>query len=255
MIRTAFFHLVTVLATAFYGSLAALSAPFRPSRGWFDWTNRGWARAILWSAGARLEVSGAENATGERAQIVVANHQSVFDIFALMVGLPASVRFAAKAELARIPIFAAACRAAGHVFIDRSRASRARDEIRAASERMRREGLTLALFPEGTRSADGELRGFRKGTFRLAIETGSHLVPVALDGTARVLPRGGRRIRPGTIRVKVGPAVSLEGMTQRDRDRLVEETHETIRVLLDELRADAGLAPSVPDAATGAQEG
>lgn len=236
--RTALFHVATALSTFFFSTLGIVCGLFRAPHGWFDWIHRNWAGSILWSAGARLEVEGIEHSEPGRGQILVANHQSMFDIWALMAAAPWSVRFIAKAELAKIPIFAAACRAAGHVFIDRGRASQAAEAIRVAGERMRREGLTLVLFAEGTRSADGELGAFRRGAFSLAIETQAVLLPVAIDGGAGVLPRGGRRVHPGTIRIRIAPGVPLEGRTAADRDALLAETHVTIAGMLASMRDD-----------------
>jgi 1-acyl-sn-glycerol-3-phosphate acyltransferase len=123
------------------------------------------------------------------------------------------------------------------VFIDRSDPIPASAAIRAAGERMAREGLSLVFFPEGTRSPDGVLRRFKKGSFALAIETQADLVPLAIDGGARVLPKGAGRVRPGIIRLECAPAVTLRGLTTDDRDDLTRRTRETVENMLEGLQA------------------
>ena len=237
MIRTPFFYAVAFTSTLFFSSLGIVCGLFRAGPATFDWIHRNWARSVLWSAGARVRVDGLEHSVPGRGQIFVANHQSMFDIWALMAAVPASLRFVAKEELAKIPVFAAACRAAGHVFIDRGRAAAAGEAMRSAGERMKSEGLTLVLFAEGTRSTDGRLKKFRKGAFAIAIETQTFLVPVAIDGTGDILPPGGKRVRPGTIRIRLGDGTTLEGKTSADRDALVEQTHGAVARMLESLRA------------------
>ena len=233
MIRGGLFWLVTVASTFFFSSLALVFALFRAAPGAFDWIHRNWARALLAAAGVKLDVEGLEHVDTEGPQVLVANHQSMVDIWALMAVVPVSIRFVAKVELSRIPIFGAATRAGGHVFIDRSRASRAADAIREGIERMRRDNLTLALFPEGTRSGpDGELGRFLRGSFALAIETQTRLVPVAIDGGRDVLPRGARRPRPGVVTLRFAPAVPLAGTGPEDRDALLQETRDAISSML-----------------------
>jgi len=236
VIRVLWFRLVVVLSTAFFSLLAVLGGLVRAPRGHYDWIHRNWGRRVLAAAGVTVAIEGLEHAPPGKAQILVANHQSMLDIWALMATVPASLRFVAKEELARIPIFAAACRAAGHVFIDRGNAVKAAGAIRAAGDRMRREGLTLVLFPEGTRSRDGSLGRFRRGAFALAIETGADLVPVAIEGGGRVLERGAKRVRPGTIRIRLAPPVPLAGLGAEDRDALVEDTRGTVAAMLEDLR-------------------
>lgn len=232
MIRTFVFTLMTFLSTLVFSLIGVIGGLVRAGHGWFDWIHRNWAGLMLRVAGARLEVEGLENLEPGRGQILVANHQSMLDIWALMAGVPVSLRFVAKAELSKIPVFARACRVAGHVFIDRGEATQARAAIRAAGERIRDEGLTLVLFPEGTRSLDGRVGRFRRGSFALAIESQAHLVPVAIDGTVRVFPKGAKTLRPGVVHIRIAPAIPLQGMTIDDRDPLMDRTHDAIVGLL-----------------------
>ncbi len=236
MIRIAWFAVVTFLSTLFFSLVGVVGGIVRGGRGWYDWIHRHWSRSLLHAAGVRVEAEGLEHVRPGEAHLFVSNHQSLFDVWAMMAVLPVSLRFVAKQELRQIPIFGAACRSAGHVFIDRSDAARASDAIRVAGKRMERDGLSLVMFPEGTRSPDGRLRRFKKGAFALAIETQADLVPVAIDGGGRVLPRGARSVRPGVIRLRCAARVPLRGLTVADRDALVAGTRDTVERLLEQLR-------------------
>lgn len=241
MIRKVLFLPFTVASTLFFSLTSVAGGLVGAPKGLYDWIHRNWARSMLWAAGVRVRASGVEHVGPDRAQIFVANHQSMLDIWAMMAALPASLRFITKAELGRIPVFARACRSAGHVFIDRGDPSAASLAIRKAGERMREEGLSLVLFPEGTRSRDGRLGRFKKGGFALAIETRATLVPVALEGGARILPKGAWLPEPGVIHLRCAPPVPLDRLGPEDRDELLERTRATIARLLSEAREEAGV--------------
>lgn len=232
MIRTAIFYVTLVLSTIFFGALAATASRVGGGRVWMDRANRGWARSLLAAAGVRVTVRGLEHLHPSGTQIIVANHQSYFDIWVLIAGLPSSVRFIAKRELANIPMLSVGMRSAGHVLIDRARARSARETLREAGARMWAEQLTLVLFPEGTRSRDGRLGRFLRGSFALAVEARAPVVPAAIDGGQHVYPPGAKRVRPGSITVRLGPAIRLEGAEPADRRMLMRETRAAIEAML-----------------------
>ena len=236
VLRAAWFAIVTVLATAYYSSLSVLGGLRGAPHTYHDRVQRGWARALLRAAGVSVTAEGLENIEPGRAVILASNHQSNFDIFALLDAVPASIRFVAKSELSRIPALAQAMRAAGHVFIDRSDRRGAVQTMREAGTRMREEQFCLGLFPEGTRSRDGRLGPFKKGSFVLAIETQLPIVPIAVDGGWR-LSRGGR-IHPGNVRICVGAPIPTSGRTAADRDATLREVRGEIARLLAGMREE-----------------
>jgi 1-acyl-sn-glycerol-3-phosphate acyltransferase len=248
VLRTLWFWIVTVPATAFFSTVSIVGGLVRAPATLHDWVHRNWGRVELWAAGVTMTVRGLENVSRTDAQIFVANHQSIFDIFAILAHVPASVRFIAKKELGRIPIMAQAMSAAGHVFIDRKDRLKASREMREAGERMKRMNLSLGLFPEGTRSRDGQLQEFKKGTFVLAIETQAPVVPIAVDGGYRVASRG--RIRSSEMVLSVAPPVPTRGRSVRDRDEVLRVVRSEIRRMLE--GASGTPAPSLEAAeATG----
>ncbi|WP_419948483.1 lysophospholipid acyltransferase family protein [Candidatus Palauibacter sp.] len=232
MIRNALFYVALVVSTGFFSIVAVVAVRIGGGHAAIDWIDRNWARSLLAVGGVRLTVHGLEHLDPSGSQIIVANHQSYFDVWALMAALPVSLRFIAKRELARIPLLGRAMEAGGHVFIDRAHARRARETLRIAGRRMRHEGLTLVVFPEGTRSRDGKLGRFRRGSFALALETGVPLVPVALEGGYRVYPPGSRRVKPGRMTLRLAPPISLAGVDRPDRGELMRETRAAIEAML-----------------------
>ena len=235
--RTAWFWIVTVPATAFFSTVSIVGGLVRAPASLHDWVHRSWGRTELWAAGVRTTVTGLENVSHTAPQIFVSNHQSIFDIFAILAHVPASVRFVAKKELGLIPIFSLAMRAAGHVFIDRNDRRGATESMRRAGARMKRDRLSLGLFPEGTRSQTGQLGNFKRGTFALAIETQVPIVPLAVDGGYRVSTRG--RIRASRMLVYLGEPLPTEGRTLEDRDEVLSVVRAEISRMLEAGRAPA----------------
>lgn len=200
---------------------------------------RFWSGSMLRIAGVRVSLEGHEKVDWDQPLVVVANHQSWFDVFALAAHLPGRTRFVAKEELARIPVFGTAWQTCGHVSVNRTDRSRAISTLDRAGQQVRDEGLAMVLFPEGTRSADGRLQPFKKGAFVLAIKTGVPIVPVGISGSREVMPKGSFRIRPGEIRIRVGAPLPVDDLAHRDRARLLAESRRRVALLME----DEGTGP------------
>jgi 1-acyl-sn-glycerol-3-phosphate acyltransferase len=235
-VRTLLLVLFGIPSTVFFTLASIVGSLFRPRREYFDWVHRTWGRSLLGLAGVRVELEGMERLPSDQALILAVNHQSWFDIVALFGSLPVSLRFVAKKEISRVPLFAQAIRAAGHVFLDRQNRAKAVTAMREAGVRMREQGLSMVLFPEGTRSPDGRLLPLKKGSFVLAIETGATLVPVGMDGGRMIMPKGRLRVRSGPIRISCGEPIPLADLTKDDRDAVLAATESQISAMLAEIR-------------------
>lgn len=172
--------------------------------------SRLWTWAILKIGGIRLKVKGLEHLDSSRQYIFMANHQSNIDIPVLVQSLiEFQLRWVAKKELLFIPLFGWAMWASRHIVVDRSNRSKAMASLRKARERIEG-GICVVLFPEGTRSSDGQFLPFKRGGFVLAVKTQTPIVPITINGSGAILPRGDWRIRGGEIEVIVSEPVPLD---------------------------------------------
>lgn len=195
-----------------------------------------WSPSCLWLSGARLKVEPLPELP-PGPLIFASNHESALDIWVLLALLPRAVRFLAKAELFRLPIFGAYMRLGGHVPVDRTNHGRAVESLRQAAALVRG-GTSLIVFPEGTRSTDGRVHPFKKGPFVLAAEAGVPVVPVAISGAGRVTPSKVIAIHPGTIRVAVGEPVDPAAFP--DKTALLVEVRRRVIALHRSLGGEGG---------------
>lgn len=193
--------------------------------------SRLWAPGLLRGALANVRVEGIENVDWSRPHVFVANHASIIDVCALFRALPVPLRFVLKQELASVPFIGWYARAMGMVFIERGKAHSAARSLHAAATLLER-GASLCAFPEGTRNRDGELRAFKGGVFQVAIAAQAPVVPIAIHGSGAVLPPSGFRVRPGTIRVRIGAPIPTLGMQAHDRQQLAQHARNAVAELM-----------------------
>lgn len=234
MIRTAWVLFVVGAATAWFGSVAIVASLLGRRGGIYTWATRGWSRAILRASRAPVTAEGMEHVRSDRAQVIVSNHASWFDIFAIAAVVPGPFHFVGKRELDRIPLFGRAWRAAGHVSVDRSNRQSALESMRAAGVRVREEGGAVIVFAEGTRSRDGALQPFKKGAFALAAEVGIPVVPTVVLGSREVMPADRWRIRPHPVRVRFGEPVSTADLPLGSLEELMAAVRGRMKRMLAE---------------------
>src|SRR6056297_3476133 len=202
--------LVLIPAAAIFTVAGALAAIAMCAFGLQRQANLGvaarWARFIAYLTPMRVEIEGAEHIDPEQSYVVVANHQSQYDIPLIYGFCGLDLRWVMKAEIGKLPFIAQGCRALGHIFIDRANPDQARAAINCAVADLPR-GTGVLFFPEGTRSRDGRLMAFRKGAFRVSADRGLPILPMTVVGTRELLPPGSLRIRPGTVRLIVHPPI------------------------------------------------
>lgn len=222
MIRTAWAGLHVATATLSLGTLAILASLLRVRGNLYSRLTQSWSRWILWASDTPLIVHGLDNVQPEEPQVVVSNHVSGYDIFAIAAALPVPFAFVAKKELERIPFFGTAWKAAGHISIDRSNRQQAVQSLQRAGERIRREKSTVIIYPEGTRSRTGELLEFKKGAFMLAAEAQVPVVPTVVVGTREIVDSRRWRIHPRPIHLYFEPPVSTAGYSAANAEVLMQ---------------------------------
>lgn len=192
---------------------------------------RVWAPGLLRGAGARLQIEGLERVDFSRPHVFVANHASIIDVCALFRALPVPVRFVIKQEIAKVPFIGWYARSVGMVFIERGYAREATERLHGVVDAVRA-GASLCAFPEGTRSRNGTIGPFRGGAFQVALLAGVPVVPIAISGSGEVLPPSGFRVRPGTIRVRIGEPIANLALQPHDRQRLAQRAHAVVVELM-----------------------
>ncbi len=222
VLHTGLIYLWTILSTFTMGLTAILVSFFSKTGDGVHLVARWWGRSLLWACCIPIRVAGLEHIDPARSCIYMSNHQSNFDIPVLLSRLPVQFRWLAKAELFRIPIFGRGMRGAGYISIDRSNRKSAFHSLARAAESIRK-GTSVLIFPEGTRSRDGRLQPFKKGGFVLAVDAGVPIVPIIIQGTDAMMPKGSLLIRRRTVRVDIRPPIPTCGYDRRSKDALMEK--------------------------------
>jgi len=189
---------------------------------------RAWARGVLFLSRIKVNVRGTTNIRSDESKIYMSNHLSNFDIPVLLAHLPIQFRWLAKTELFRIPVFGFALKRAGYIPIDRTNLRSAIASLKRAADIIRG-GVSVLVFPEGTRSRDGRLRSFKKGGFVMAMESGVSITPVILRGTWEIMSKSGLRISPGDATLEVLPAIDASAFSGRKKEDLMDRVRDVMQ--------------------------
>jgi 1-acyl-sn-glycerol-3-phosphate acyltransferase len=218
---------LAILYTAVLSICAALSA-LAGKPGGVAWIGRWWARMILGTAGIKVEFDGLQNLENLKSFVLVANHQSLIDILALLAWFPRPVRFVAKKELLKIPVFGYALKNGDHILVDRQQGGQAvRKAVEVASS-----GVCIVFFAEGHRFDDNQIHRFNPGAAWLALLSHLPCVPMAISGSAAMMPRGAKTVVPGrTMRLIVGAPIFTESLQSTDRNKLTRQLEQAVRDL------------------------
>ena len=233
MIRTAFVAISIVLCTLLFGPPLILLTLMTKSATLMYWTGVKIVVYVTRIAGEKVTVEGRENIP-PGVCLFAANHTSNADAPAIIGAIPRRIAILGRKSLFDIPIVGSAFRLAKFVPVDRENRDAALASVKQAVEHIR-EGFSFLVYPEGTRSPDGRLRRFKKGSFAIAIEAGIPVVPVACSGAHRIMKKNSLIVRPGKVTVKFGKAIDASAYTVERRDELAQLVHDAIAA---ELPAD-----------------
>jgi 1-acyl-sn-glycerol-3-phosphate acyltransferase len=224
------------LSTAFWATVSILGSLVSGSGRLQHYCMRRWSKDNLWLSRARVEIEGLNNIDAGRPQIFVANHSGLHDILSLAAYLPIQFRWIAKKSLFRVPFMGWHMRRSGYIAIDRGNPRDAAKSIIEASREIRN-GINAIAFPEGTRSRTGTLGSFHSGAFSLALRTGVPLVPIALEGSYRVIAPKTLQVNPGMIiRIIIDCPLDLSSYSKGGKHQLMEDVFRIMNRNLEELR-------------------
>lgn len=228
MIRALLTVLVASLVVIVIGPPLLLLGLIYPSRWAIARGSEFWARAILWAAGVRLTIEGTEHIAAESPKFFMGNHQSALDIPILIAALRGDVRFMGKDTLFRIPLFGWVILRYGYTPVHRSRPRVTLQTLNRMLARIRERPISLAVFPEGTRTRDGRLLPFRKGTMKIGRRAGLPIVPFSIDGSMAVNSRDKFRAVPGRVRLTFSEPIPAEEIAAMSPTELHDRVHEAV---------------------------
>ena len=239
--RTALFLIPAIsLYTVVFGAMSIVSSFFDRSGYFAHWCARTWSRFILATTGVHVDVSGLEQLDPRGTYVFAANHQSIYDIPILFWSLPHQLRIIAKDSLGKFPVIGWHLSRTGHMLVDRSKPDRAK--IFGWAGRLTKNGLSLILFPEGTRSVDGRVGKFKAATFFLALDANLRVVPLSIVGSRHVMLKGRLATYPGRVKLIVHPPIDTTGLSNRDARAFAERVRQIISP-----DAESDVAVSPPD--------
>jgi 1-acyl-sn-glycerol-3-phosphate acyltransferase len=224
-----FFRLVAGFSvTLVMAIVAVVVVMFNRSGKHYHWVSRAWSRIVLPVVGVRIRVRGMEHLQPGRSYIYVSNHASMIDIPVVSAGVPDELRIVYKRELEKIPVFGWGLRMGNYIGIDRGRSPEARRSLDEAVEKIRN-GASVLMFAEGTRTADGKLQPFKRGAFHLAIRSGVPIVPLTINGSFGIVPKHSFRIRSGVVELVFSTPIATSGIEGKDAElQLMEQVRAAI---------------------------
>jgi 1-acyl-sn-glycerol-3-phosphate acyltransferase len=228
--RTVFYLIPAIsVYTIVLGTASIVSSLFERRGHFAHRCARAWSWLILKTTGVRVSVEGLERITPGATYVFVSNHQSIYDIPVIFASLPYQLRIIAKESLAKFPVLGWHLRRGGHLLVDRRKPGGS--TILGRWRALVKDGLSLIIFAEGTRSVDGRVARFKAGSFLLALQAGLPIVPVAVVGTRHVMQKGRLRTEPGDVRLIVHDPIyppPIESPTVRDAKRLADAVHAIV---------------------------
>ena len=227
MIRTIFVWFCIAISLLVFGSLVILTSPFDRKGKVIHRYARLWGKVALLANRVKVRVEGIEHLKGEGPYIIMSNHQGSYDIFALLSHLPFQFKWLAKKELFSVPFFGWVMAAAGYISIDREGTRKTVEAMNEAARKIR-EGMSLLIFPEGSRSPDGSIQPFKKGGFTLAIKSKVPIIPISISGSREVMPKEKFTSASGEIRIRIDHPIEIQNYSMKDRQSLMEKVSKTI---------------------------
>jgi 1-acyl-sn-glycerol-3-phosphate acyltransferase len=227
MIRTLFIICWTVILTGFFAVIVILTSFVSTGGETPHKVARIWAKYILAASNIKVTVKGLSNLNRTGSYIYMPNHVSNFDIPVLQAYLPVQFRWLAKAELFKIPVFGYAMKRAGYISINRFDRKSAIQSLNKAAEIIRN-GTSVIIFPEGTRSQNQNIQSFKKGGFVLAIDSGVPIIPVIIHGTWTIMQKKHILVRPGNVVLEIKKPINTSDYTRETKDDLMEKVRNIV---------------------------
>ena len=205
-------------------------------RFWGYWPGMIWGRLFYIIFLIPIHIHGRENIKKGQSYVIAANHQSYWDAFLMYGFIGIKFKWVMKKELSKIPFVGWACYMAGHIFIERTSRVKSMDSIRKAESKLK-DGMSVVIFPEGTRSSDGKMARFKRGAFMISQELGLPILPVTIDGNYDVMSRHAWHVTwhpvHMTIHEPILPKTNV-GETEQEQTQAMNETAQQVSSIIQE---------------------
>jgi len=202
-------------------------SPLLPNHKLSYYPARWWSRITCKLTFVRVKVIGLEKLNPNQSYVFALNHQSIFDVFVVYGWLPFIFKWMMKAELRKIPLIGKACESAGHIFINRSSPIEAKRSLENAKLHLKN-GVSLVVFPEGTRTRTGEIAAFKRGAFRMATDLSLPIVPVTIRGSFERMPRNSFNINPGLVEIIIHNPIEVASFLPDKTSELIQKTWDEV---------------------------
>ena len=217
------FLVITIITTL----TVMIMAPIFGRKTWGYYPAKWWSRITCWISLCKVTTRGHENLEKNRSYVFVANHQGAFDIFVTYGFLNHNIIWMQKHSLSNIPLVGFASKMAGHVFVNNTNATTRAITLKEAISKVKN-GVSIVIFPEGSRTLTGKMRQFKKGAFYIATEEKLPIVPITLNGPFDVLKRGTLNINPGKLELVIHKPIPTENISEEDIPELISKTTDVI---------------------------
>ena len=221
--------------TSFFGLLGIFASIFESNKGkTLGHCARLWGKFILFFTGVRYSVKGLDNLDPKGPYIFACNHASGYDVPLAFAGLPYWLISIAKIELKSVFILGWVMETAGHIFVDRKRSENAIASLEKSKKSLINNPRSILLFPEGTRTMDGELGFFKRGGLMLSMDTGIPIVPVGLVGTFEMLKKGTWSFKNQPLEIRIGNPIHPKTFSNDSKNSLAKYVKSQVQALLDQ---------------------
>ena len=221
--------------TSFFGLLGIFASIFESNKGkTLGHCARLWGKFILFFTGVRYSVRGLDNLDPKGPYIFACNHASGYDVPLAFAGLPYWLISIAKIELKSVFILGWVMETAGHIFVDRKRSENALASLNKSKKSLIKNPRSILLFPEGTRTMDGELGFFKRGGLMLSLDTGIPIVPVGIVGTFEMLKKGTWSFKNQPLEIRIGNPIDPKIFSNDSKNSLAKYVKTQVHTLLDQ---------------------
>jgi 1-acyl-sn-glycerol-3-phosphate acyltransferase len=249
LLRTIFFLIPAIAVYTIVLGALSIGSSFFAARGHFaHGCARAWAWLILATTGVRVTIIGLNRLDRNRTYVFASNHQSIYDIPVLFTALPFQLRIIAKQSLGSFPVLGWHLRRTGHMLVDRKRPDPMR--IFSWANALTANGLSLIIFPEGTRSRDGMLGAFKGGPFYSAVQAGLPIVPISVVGSRHVMRKGELTTKPGDVTVVVHDPIATEAAREPDMRQVRALANRVREIVRPAVEAEASRTVTAPQRET-----